>query len=406
MKQYDVIIIGGGMAGASLALALSGKGLRIILIEASQPRADQVPNYDDRAIALAFGSARILHAMGVWQDLRAQAEEISKIHVSELGGFGFARLDCEREGVPALGYVVTARDLGTVLLTSLARCDDIEMMAPASVIGIQQEAEKVVVEVESGGCSQSIGARLLVAADGGNSFVRRKLNLPVREWQYKQNAVVANISPSRPHENVAFERFTADGPVALLPMTGGRCGLVWTVADEMLEEVLGFDDAAFLGEVQRRFGWRLGRLNQVGARSSYPLSHLYALKTVASRVAVIGNAAHSLHPIAGQGFNLGIRDVAVLAELVLDAHRAGEDLGADELLADYEAWRKKDQQLVAKATDGLVRLFTNPLGAVRFGRNLGVCILDRTPFLRHMFARSAMGLHGRMPKLTRGVSLD
>ena len=404
--DYDLIIVGGGMAGASLAVALSGHGLSMLLIEAAEPAAETIPNYDDRAIALAYGSSKILQSIGVWQGMRHKAEPIRSIHVSERGGFGFTHLEDTREEVPALGYVITARDLGSGLLAALRLCKDVEVMAPASVVGLSQDQESVQISVEQQGQLTTLSSKLLVAADGGNSFIRKELGLPVRSWKYGQNAVIANLTPGRNHDNVAYERFTDQGPVAFLPMSDNRCALVWTVNDETIDEVMAYSDEHFLQEVQARFGWRLGRLQKVGKRSAYPLVHLHAPNSVSGRVAVIGNAAHSLHPIAGQGFNLGIRDVAVLAEVVVDAQKTNMDVGGESVLKSYEEWRKRDQQGVAMATDGLVRLFTNPLGAVRLMRNMGMLTVDALPFLRRPLARSAMGLHGKLPKLTRGLPLD
>ena len=228
----------------------------------------------------------------------------------------------------------------------------------------------------------------------------------MQRWRYDQSAVVANITPSKPHADVAYERFTDSGPVALLPMQEQRCALVWTVHQNDVDEILALDDARFLDGFQRRFGYRLGRFLRVGKRSSYPLSLLRVLESVRGRIAIIGNAAHTLHPIAGQGFNLGIRDVAALAEVVNDAHRDGADIGAPEVLERYEQWRQREQQGVALATDGLARLFSNPLKAFQLGRNLGLLAMDVIPGARHPLARAAMGMIGRQPRLSRGVPLD
>ena len=217
--------------------------------------------------------------------------------------------------------------------------------------------------------------------------------------------MVTNVTPAQPHRNVAYERFTDTGPVALLPMTGQRCAVVWTVRDEQVDEVLGLDDGAFLAAFQACFGYRLGRFRRVGRRAAYPLSLLRARESVRGRVAIIGNAAHTLHPIAGQGFNLGIRDVAALAEVVDEAFKAGVDIGAEETLAAYEAWRVAEQRNVALATDGLARLFSNPLMPVRLGRNLGLLAMEFLPGAKRPLARAAMGMLGRQPRLARGVPL-
>ncbi|MCW5587676.1 MAG: 2-octaprenyl-6-methoxyphenyl hydroxylase, partial [Chromatiales bacterium] len=373
---YDLIIVGGGMVGASLAIALAGRGLRMALIEAYPPGVDGQPSYDDRAIALAYGSSRIFDAMGVWPAMRGSAEPIHDIHVSDRGHFGFTRLAAEDEGVPALGYVITARELGRVLLEQLPQVGSLDVIAPARLLGFVDAGDRVSVEVERDGLVSTLESRLLVAADGGNSTIRERLDVPVQRWQYGQSAVVTNITPAQAHRNVAYERFTDSGPVALLPMSEGRCAVVWTVLDAQVDEVLGLDDGQFLAAFQQRFGYRLGRFEKVGKRAAYPLSLLRARESVRGRVVVIGNAAHTLHPIAGQGFNLGIRDVAALAEVIDAASAAGSDIGAPAVLATYEAWRQAEQRNVALATDGLARLFTNPLSLVRMGRNLGLLAME------------------------------
>lgn len=400
--DYDLTIIGGGMAGATLALALSGQGLRIALVETQVAHVDSVPNYDERAIALAYGSSLIFRNMGLWPDLAPWAEPIRDIHVSERGRWGFTRLHAAEEQVPALGYVIAARALGRVLLAALTRCSDVEVLAPASLVEFDLEATGARFVIESSSGRVRLNTRLLVAADGAQSFVRERLNIPTRRWQYHQSAVVANITPSRAHANVAYERFTEHGPIALLPMSEGRCALVWTVPDDGLEAVLALDDDGFLRAFQQHFGGRLGRFMKVGRRSAYPLAMLRATESVRERCVIIGNAAHTLHPIAGQGFNLGIRDVAALVDVVLDAHGRGEDVGASVVLAAYEGLRQGEQRGVALATDMLARVFANPLAPLRIGRNLGLLALDLAPGARHGLARAAMGLFGARSRLACG----
>lgn len=403
--RYDLIIVGGGMVGASLAISLANRGLRLALVEAYTPGADSQPSYDDRGIALAYGTRRIFESIGVWPTLAGVAEPILDIHVSDRGHFGLTRLAAADEGVPALGYVVTARELGRVLLRKMAEDGALEVIAPARVVSFSDQGSQVRVEVERDGLMSTLECSLLVAADGGDSAIREQLDVPVQRWQYGQSAVVTNISPTQPHRNVAYERFTDSGPMALLPMSEQRCAVVWTVRDEQLESVLALDDDAFLAAFQQRFGYRLGRFRRVGKRAAYPLSLLRARESVSGRVVIIGNAAHTLHPIAGQGFNLGIRDVAALAEVVNDAFVAGADIGSAKNLASYESWRIAEQRNVALATDGLARLFSNPLSLLRFGRNLGLLAMELVPAARHPLARAAMGLFGRQPRLARGVPL-
>lgn len=402
--HYDLVIVGGGMVGASLAIALAGSGLRMALVEAHHPDGQSQPGYDDRAIALAHGTRRIFEAIDVWPALAGFTMPINDIHVSDRGHFGFTRLSARDEGVPALGYVVTARELGRVLLDRLPQVAGLDVIAPATLSRFEDLGGEVRLDIERDGVMTALSCRLLVAADGVNSGIREQLALPVSRWAYGQTAVVTNITPSRPHHGVAYERFTDSGPVALLPMSEGRCAVVWTVRDEQVDEVLAFDDQAFLAAFQQRFGYRLGRFLRAGRRSAYPLTLLRAHESVRGRVAVIGNAAHTLHPIAGQGFNLGIRDVAALAEVVSSALDHG-DVGAGDVLAAYQDWRLGEQRNVALATDGLARLFSNPLAALRVARNVGLLAVDVLPGAKHLLARAAMGMTGRQPRLGRGVKL-
>jgi 2-octaprenyl-6-methoxyphenol hydroxylase len=410
MTDYDVIIAGGGMVGASLAHALAGAGLRAAVIEAVPRDAAAQPSYDDRAIALAYGTRRILEGLGAWADLAPAAEPIRAVHVSDRGHFGFTRLDARDEEVEALGYVVTARDLGSVLLAPLTHRDQgvrphepavagVDVFCPTRVTEFAIDPDRVSVSIRGASASveaclheRVITAALLVAADGGQSAIRERLAVPQRHHSYGHRAVIANVTPSLPHRGVAYERFTDSGPLALLPMTGNRCGLVWTVRDADLTGVLALDDRAFLAVLQERFGFRLGRFTSVGRRSHYPLELRLAETQVLARVAIVGNAAHTVHPIAGQGFNLGIRDVAALARVLAEAQREGRDLGDLDVLETYAAARRRDHRAVVLATDALARLFVSPLSPLRLARNLGMAALDALPPLKHALARAAMGL--------------
>ncbi|MET0107074.1 MAG: 2-octaprenyl-6-methoxyphenyl hydroxylase [Sedimenticola sp.] len=405
-SDFDLIIVGGGMVGASLARALSGSGLAIAVVEAWSLDSSQQPSYDDRAIALAYGTRQILQGIGVWEGLQPNAEPIRHIHVSDKGHFGFTRLDHRDHGVDALGYVATGHALGSVLFNGLNALPDITLFCPAQLTTFELQDEQASVTLTMDGEVHRLTARLLVAADGTRSMIRETLGIEVREWGYGQTALISNLTPGIEPSGVAYERFTDAGPMAMLPLTEGRYGMVWTLADEDIDEAMALDDAAFLKQVQQRFGSRLGIFQKAGRRSCYPLKLLQAKEHVRPRVALIGNAAHAVHPITGQGFNLGIRDVAVLADLLADAAREGADVGDMKVLQRYADWRRRDQQAVALMTDGLVRLFTNPLLPVRLARNLGMVALDLAPSIKQLVTRQFMGLNGYLPRLSRGLPLE
>ncbi len=404
--HYDVVIIGGGMVGASLACALADSGLRMAVVEAVPLTAASQPSYDDRSIALAYGSRCIFSAMGLWDALRHAVAPIRAIHVSDRGHFGITRLRAADYGLEALGYVVENRELGRLFATRLAAGGDVELFCPARLEGLDFHDRGVTVDVsEADGRRRELQARLVVGADGGRSVVRRLAAVSTRQWDYGQSALIANVTPGRGHEGMAYERFTDSGPLAMLPMTGNRCSLVWTVRRGAEEALLALDDAAFLARLQCRFGRRLGELRKVGRRQVYPLTLIRAAVPTQPRLALIGNAAHTLHPIAGQGFNLGIRDVAVLAEVLWEAQARGEDIGGAATLARYHQWRREDQRRVIAFTDGLVRLFSNELPPLVVARNLGLTALECLPPLKRLMLRQFMGFAGRQPRLARGLRL-
>ncbi|TVR63274.1 MAG: 2-octaprenyl-6-methoxyphenyl hydroxylase [Candidatus Competibacteraceae bacterium] len=404
--DYDLLIIGGGLVGASLACALDGLGLRIGLVEAAPLAVSDHPSYDDRTLALAQGTKRIFQTLGLWESLEPTATPIRNIHISERGGIGFARLDSRAEGVDALGYVAEARQVGAALLAKLPALRGVELLCPARLerVAIEPEAACATIRFDAERTVE-LRARLLVAADGANSPVREQLGIAALRWDYGQQAVIANVTPTLPHDSVAYERFTEDGPVALLPMSENRCAVVCTVNESDAPAVMALDDAGFLALLHERFGDRLGPFLRVGRRQAYPLFLLKAREHARSRVAIIGNAAHTLHPLAGQGFNLGMRDVAALAEVIADARRTGWDIGVLAVLSHYADWRRWDQRQTIAFTDALNRLFGNPLWPVRAARNLGLLAFDLCPPLKRGFARQTMGLDGRLPKLARGLAL-
>jgi 2-octaprenyl-6-methoxyphenol hydroxylase len=397
--DFDLIIVGGGMVGASLASALKNTCLNIALVEAFVTDSDQQPSYDDRGIALSYGSQRIFESMGLWPQLKAHSTAISDIHVSDRGHFGVTRLSAEDEQVPALGQVITARSMGQVLTQAISHQDNLTVICPAHVHKLEQLDDHAAIQLDTG---QRLSAQLIVAADGAQSTIRQLLSLAAREYDYQQTAITANISCERPHNGRAFERFTDSGPIAFLPMSDNRCSLVWTVKRGDETEILALSDQEFLTRLQDRFGYRLGKLLRVGQRNSYPLKLMQADQAIQHRVVLIGNAAHSLHPIAGQGFNLGLRDVAALADVLAGAET---DCGSSRLLHDYAQWRLNDQDTVIKSTSTLVSLFSNNNLIMGHLRGAGLALMDIFPPAKHWLAKNSMGLNRKQPRLGRGISL-
>lgn len=403
--SFDVAIVGGGMVGATLSVALAPLKLRVALIEAIPHNAASQPSFDERTTALSNGSRRILETLGVWPSLSTVATPIRKIHVSDQGRFGFARIDAAEQGLKAMGYVAANRALGNALWARLEGSQGLKVFCPAEVSNLTVNDRAVAIEIAERGTRTAIDAKLIVAADGVESAVRAAFGIEADVRDYGQTAVITTVMPQRFHDNVAYERFTPSGPLALLPLEGGRCTLVLTLTKEAAQAALGWSDEEFLAEVQRRFGFRLGRFLKVGRRVPYPLSLTQAARTSAPRCAIIGNAAQGLHPVAGMGFNLGLRDVASLAELIADRAAKNGDVGSRELLAEYDAWRSADRGGVIAFTDGLVRIFSNPLSSVRGLRNLGLLAFDLLPPAKAALSRLSTGGSGRIPKLARGVAL-
>ncbi len=390
------------MVGASLAAALAPLDLRVAVVEARLPGAPGQPSFDERCTAVAYGSRVILEAIGCWQDISADATPIRTIHVSDRGRPGISRIDAQEQGVPSLGYVIPNRAIGQALWPLMEQAENISLLAPMSVETVTIDDEAVTLGLDGPDEKRTITAGLLVAADGARSRLREALSMEVAISDYRQNAVVTTIATSRAHENTAFERFTDDGPLAVLPLGRNRCSIVWTVPRDDCADVLGWDDDTFVARLQEQFGFRLGAIERVAERQAYPLYLVTAKQHCRPRAVLLGNAAHGLHPVAGQGFNLSLRDVAALAETLAD-HPG--DPGRTEILEKYRDWRRADQKKVIAFTDGLVKIFTNPLAPVRGMRNAGLMLFELAPGAKRLFARHTMGRAGRLPRLARGVPL-
>jgi 2-octaprenyl-6-methoxyphenol hydroxylase len=408
-SAYDVAIVGGGMVGASLAVALGDTGLNILLIESITPGAGPQPSFDDRTTALGNASRRIFEALGVWNRIAPEASPIRTIHVSDAGRFGFARLKAEEQGIDAFGFVVTNRTIGAALWAKLSDVKGVTVLAPAHTdsIVISDDGASIALTDTKAGTHLSVTARLVVAADGAHSNVRAAAGIPAEVEDYDQIAMIANIATDRRHDGTAYERFTQAGPLALLPLHDGSWGLVWSAQPAESARLLALSDESFLDELQSAFGWRAGRFVRVGKRASYPLKLSRAATTVAKRAVLIGNAAQALHPVAGQGFNLGLRDAAMLAELLAATRVDGAqgDPGSAELLARFETWRSGDRSGVIRFTDGLIKLFGDRRPGIGLARNLGLLAFDLMPPAKSALARVSAGFAGPAPRLSRGLSL-
>ena len=398
-QQCDVAIVGGGMVGASLALALGGTRLKVLLIEAVAAGSAQQPSFDERTTALGNGARQILSTLGVWDAIAPAAAPIREIHVSDAGHFGFARLNAAEHELAAFGYTVNNRQLGTILWRALERCPQVQLQSPARVTAVTLGPARAELRIDDGNLVQ---ARLVVAADGAHSMVKQAAGIASSERDYHQVALVANIRTDRSARAIAYERFTASGPLALLPLADGSYTVVWTLQPERAPSALDCDDAEFCRLLQQSFGWRAGRILAVGKRASYPLSLVSAQQLAGQRVVLVGNAAQALHPVAAQGFNLGLRDAATLAEMIATA----SDPGADELLAQYAQRRSADRRGMIGFTDQLVKLFDSRRGAAIALRNLGLMMFDLNEPAKQALSRLSWGFGAALPRLSRGLPLQ
>ena len=408
-NRYDIVIGGGGMIGTSLAIALAPLKLKVAVVEAVARDEAQQPSFDDRSTALSRSTQRMFEAIGLWDRLIPASTPIRRIHVSDRGRFGFSHIDAKEQGVEALGYVVINRVLGEVLQSALAQQQSVDVLCPARIDRVQINQDFAAVAVRDAHERQrELQCRLIVAADGAHSELRTMMGISAIRSDYEQFAVTGNLLPEKPLNFRAFERFTDQGPLAILPVADERAAFVWTVASRDAERVMSLDDEDFLVEIQASFGNRLGSFSRVGKRAGYPLSLSKATRLTARRGVLVGNSAHGLHPVAAQGFNLGMRDVAALCDCIADVRidDSMADLGDPDMLQRYADWRRTDQGKLVRLTDGIVKLFGSSTPPLRVLRSIGMLGFDLVPGVRSLFARHMMGLAGRLPRLSRGVPLQ
>ncbi len=400
-SSFDLLVIGGGLTGLALACAVAGEGLRVLLVERRSLTATVAPPFDGRVTATAPGSRRLLEAIGVWPALAADAEPILDIEVGERDSPLRVHYDHRQVGDEPLGHIVENRLLRAALLARAEALSQasLTLAAPDRVARLDRRGAAVTVRLESGLDAQ---AALCAAAEGRQSETRAAAGIGVMRWDYDQTGMVATIRHTLPHHGLAIERFCASGPFAILPMTGNRSSIVWAADNRLARDLIGLDDAQFMDELAERFGEERGALELVGPRWHYPLAMVQADRYTAPRLALVGDAARAIHPIAGQGWNLALRDVAALAELVVDARRLGLDPGSAQVLARYERWRRFDSLALIAITDGLNRLFANDLLPLRLACELGLGMVERIAPLKGFFMRHAMGLLGDLPRVMRG----
>jgi 2-octaprenyl-6-methoxyphenol hydroxylase len=405
--SYDVAIIGGGLVGASLACALAPLGLKVALIEAVAFRSASQPSYDDRTLALGASSCRILEGLGIWPSLKSSATPIREIQVREFERPGRVVLKPGELGLDRFGHVVEARIFGAAVRERIPMLDKLDFFCPAAVTGVCVNDDAAIVEFSGDDGNDSIEAALLVGADGANSYIREALGIEAERHDYRQTAVICNITPEQDHRGRAFECFTPTGPFAVMPHVNGRCGLIWCVSPDQVGEIMEMPEQEFLKKAQLRFGIHLGDFLKMGQRSAYPLRLVRALEDVRPRAVILGNAAHAIHPVGAQGFNLGLRDVAALAELLWEESRKGigADFGDMRLLNRYSKWRERDQSGTIAYSDGLARLFSNPSRLAATARTAGLLAHAFIPSLRRQLAVRSMGYRGRIPRLSLGEPL-
>lgn len=403
--DFDIVIVGAGMVGAALACALGGARLRVALIEA-QPFQHDWPadSFDQRVSAITRASQNIFQALGAWPAMcEARVSPYRDMHVWDATGDGVIHFDSADIGEPLLGHIIENRVIQSALLKRVAELDTVELITPASVVSFEIQAEQVQVTLDSGRVMQ---AALIVGADGGRSPLRELAGIEVQGWSYGQEAVVARIETSGPHRETAWQRFMPDGPLAFLPLADGSSSIVWSTSPEHARELLAMDDSIFLDALQTSFGDSLGRMLRCGPRAGFPLRMQHAKQYTQPRLALIGDAAHTIHPLAGQGVNLGLADAAALAEVLVQAHHQHQDIGDLRVLRRYERWRKGDNMAMITSMESFKRLFGSRSPTLRWLRNTGLRLTDRLVPAKNLIMRQAMGMEGELSQLARGKRLS
>lgn len=400
--RCDVLIIGGGLVGGPLACALAQSGVSVAVVDHEDPATAVAPAFDGRASAVALGAQRVLAGVGLWEDITPYAAPIKQIRVSDGHSPLFLHYDHQVLGEEPFGWIVENRAIRQAVLKRLPQLEQATLLAPLSVQSLDRTVDGVTATLSDG---RTLQAQLVVAADGRPSPTRKGAGIGLTRWDYHQTAIVCTVAHAKPHNDIAQEHFLPAGPFAILPLPGNRSSVVWTEKGHLVKSIMAQPDEDFLRELKSRFGEFLGEIAVEGPRFAYPLSLQFADAYTARRLALVGDAAHGMHPVAGQGMNMGLRDVAALAEVLVEAHRLGLDLGNATVLERYARWRRFDNLLMLGLTDVIVRLFSNGIKPLALARDIGLAAVNRMPRLKKFFMRHAMGLVGELPRLMKGQAL-
>jgi len=400
--ESDVLIVGGGLAGGAMACAVAESGLSAVVVDIEDPATVLAAGFDGRASAISLSSRRLLEGIGAWPAMEPEACPMLDIRVADGQSPLFLHYDHNDIGDEPFGHMIENRVIRRALIERMRSLDGVQLLAPARLVGLERSSDGVEGVLADG---TTVNARLAIAADGRGSRVRGEADIGLTRWSYRQVGIVCTVAHERPHDNVAHEHFLPAGPFAILSLNGNRSSIVWTEREDLAPALMALDEAGFIAELRQRFGDFLGDLSVVGPRWSYPLSLQFAERCIDRRLALVGDAAHGMHPIAGQGLNMGYRDVAALAEVLTDARRLGYDIGDSTVLHRFERWRRFDNTLMLAMTDALNRLFSNDIAPIRLARDIGLAAVNRVPPLKRLFMRHAMGVVGELPRLMRGQPL-
>lgn len=402
IKNTDVLISGGGVVGMTLAYALAEHGISVSIVDAIDIEASLGDEFDGRSYAISYAPYVMLKTIGLWDKIGHSAQPIDEIHVTDGESPVFLHFDEKELGDGPLGQMVEVRHIRAGLFDAIKEHKNVTLYAPDKIVSTENNAGHVDVKLESG---VTIHAQLLIGAEGRKSNLRAQNDIKVRNWDYKQTGIVTTVEHELPHQGIAHEKFYPSGPFAILPLQGNRSSIVWCEPPDRAETIMSLNEAGFNAELKKKFGDFLGDVKSIGLRWSYPLSMQLADDYTAERFCLIGDAVHGIHPIAGQGFNLGLRDIAALTEVLVEGKRIGADLGSELVLERYVHWRRTDNNVLALGMDGLTRLFSNDNPVITFARRAGIAAVEELPEVKKFFMRHARGTVGKLPKLLQGEPL-